>query len=68
MASEFSLQVFECRGYACLAMGKTVILYHFPTVSRSKVQFFYLNGEKMIFTYDFSWQRTLFVLYTLLPD
>ena len=22
----------------------------------------------MIFTYDFSWQRTVFVLYTLLPD
>ena len=49
-------------------MGKTVILYHFPIVSRSKVHFFYLNGEKMIFIYDFSWQRTLFVLYTLLPD
>ena len=68
MASEFSLQVFECRGYTCLAIGKTVILYHFPIVSRSKVQLFYLNGGENDFTYDFSWQRTLFVLYTLLPD
>ena len=26
-----------------------------------------VNGEKMTFTYDFRWKRTLFALYTLLP-
>ena len=40
----------------------------FSNSKQIKSAIFYLNGEKMIFTYDFSWQRTLFVLYTLLPD
>ena len=66
MASEFSLQVFECMWNACLVMGKIVILYLFPNVSRLKVHFFLPKWGEM--TYDFRWQRNLFVLYTLLPD
>ena len=51
----------SCDGLDCYPIS-------FSNCKQIKSAIFYLNGEKMIFTYDFLWQRTLFVLYTLLPD
>ena len=42
-------------------------LYAIATCKQVKSTTFYLNGVKITFTYDLQWQRTLFVLYTLLP-
>ena len=51
----------SCDGQDCYPIS-------FSKCKQIKSAIFLLKWGENDFTYDFSWQRTLFVLYTLLPD